>query len=458
MTPPTVLIVDDDQPSLDFMRILLSKDLFSLYTARSAAEALDAVRRVRPRLVFLDLVLPDANGLDLLHDILLLDPSVSVILVTRQYSIETAVKAIQEGAYDYFPKPLDLVRLKASVDRWMEAERARQAAVRGDTPDGAIRLDGFVGHSPVMRSLCSRVQRAAPHYSAALVTGESGSGKELIARSLHTLSGQAGPFVVCNCSAIPETLFESQLFGHVKGAFTGATRDEPGFVATAQHGTLFLDEIGELPVSLQPKLLRFLQNGEIQRVGSAAILQTSVRVVAATNRDLLELVKERSFREDLYYRLAMVQFRVPPLRERMEDFPLLLRHFLQTYAAQYAKPGLTIQPRAERALRRHSWPGNIRELQNVLGYACMMAQHSAVDLADFPEWWIASLSGRSAPTAPRALQSLEYQHIQQVLKECGGNRTRAAKVLGIGRATLYRALAKPPASGQQLSLREEVAG
>ncbi len=459
MMPTPVLIVDDDQPSLDFMRVLLSKDLFTLYTARSAAEALRAVQEVRPRLVFLDLVLPDGNGLDVLRDIFLLDPSVSVILVTRQYSIETAVKAIQDGAYDYFPKPIDLARLKTSVDAWMEAERARLSATSGPATDaGAIRLEGFVGNSAVMRRLFSRVQRAAPHYAAALVTGESGSGKELIARSLHNLSGPPGPFVVCNCSAIPESLFESQLFGHVKGAFTGATRDEPGFVASAQNGTLFLDEIGELPISLQPKLLRFLQNGEIQRVGSAAIVQTNVRVVAATNRDLLDLVKLRTFREDLYYRLAMVQFRVPPLRDRMEDFPLLLRHFLDTYAAQYAKPGLSIHPRAERALRRHAWPGNVRELQNVLGYACMMAQHSVVDLADFPEWWLATLGDRASPTAPRALQSLEYHHIQQVLKECGGNRTRAAKALGIGRATLYRALAKPPATGEKLSLREEVAG
>jgi DNA-binding NtrC family response regulator len=448
MTQPTVLIVDDDQLSLEFMRVLLSKDLFSLYTARRAAEALEAVRQVRPRLVFLDLILPDGYGLDLLAEILRIDPTISVILVTGQYSIETAVKAIQSGAYDYFTKPIDLARLKTRVDEWMEGERARQTNAGSSETEIAseVRVDGFVGKSAVMRGLFSRVQRAAQHYSAALVTGESGTGKELVARSLHHLSGRSGPFVVCNCSAIPDSLFESQLFGHVKGAFTGATRDEPGFVGAAQDGTLFLDEIGELPVTLQPKLLRFLQNGEIQRVGSPTLIHSNARVVAATNLDLRELVKQRSFREDLYYRLAMVQFRVPPLRDRMEDFPLLLRHFLDRYAAQYAKPELTPTPQAERILRRHAWPGNIRELQNVLGYACMMARNSVVELSDFPEWWVATL-GEPAPASTRALQALEYQHIQQVLTECGGNRTRAAKALGIGRATLYRALAKPCAAG-----------
>jgi DNA-binding NtrC family response regulator len=461
MTPSTVLVVDDDQLSLDFMRMLLSNERFSLYTARSAAEALDAVRQVRPRLVFLDLILPDGNGLDLLTEFLRLDPTVAVILVTGQYSIETAVKAIQGGAYDYFSKPIDLSRLKTRVDAWVEAEQARQAqASAGDTDiANAVRVEGFVGNSDAMRGLFSRVQRAARHFSAALVTGDSGTGKELVARSLHTLSSREGPFVVCNCSAIPESLFESQLFGHVKGAFTGATRDEAGFVASAQHGTLFLDEIGELPLSLQPKLLRFLQNGEIQRVGSPALVRTNARVVAATNRDLLELVRKRTFREDLYYRLAMVQFRIPPLSERMEDFPLLLRHFLTLYATQYAKPALALTPEAERILRRHSWPGNVRELQNVLGYACMMAQRAAIEISDFPDWWVATL-GSPATTVPsrdRALQSMGYDHIQQVLKECDGNRTRAAKVLGIGRATLYRALAKPPAPVNALTLSDKVA-
>lgn len=315
----------------------------------------------------------------------------------------------------------------------------------------------LIGQSARTRQLLRLIEKLGPAQWPVLLMGETGTGKEVVARRLHAARG-AGPFVTIDCSAMVGPLMESELFGHAKGAFTGAQANKLGLVEAAHGGTAFFDEIGELPLDLQAKLLRLLQEKEYRPVGSVSARKADFRVVAATNRDLLELVKERSFREDLYYRLAMVQFRVPPLRERMEDFPLLLHHFLQTYAAQYAKPGLTIHPRAERALRRHTWPGNIRELQNVLGYACMMAQHSAVDLADFPEWWIASLSGRSAPTAPRALQSLEYQHIQQVLKECGGNRTRAAKVLGIGRATLYRALAKPPASGQQLSLREEVAG
>jgi two-component system response regulator HydG len=246
-------------------------------------------------------------------------------------------------------------------------------------------------------------------------------------------------------------LFESQLFGHTKGAFTGATRDEKGFVASAEGGTLFLDEVGELPLSVQPKLLRFLQNGEIQRVGSPLIISTDVRVVAATNRDLANMVNDRGFREDLYYRLAMVQFRVTPLSQRMDDFPQLLRHFLDRYQLEYSKPSLALSARAKRLLQQHSWPGNIRELQHVLAYACMMCTGSVIDLADFPEWWLASLDSTAPLRKALALHDLEQHHIHHVLTQCQGNRTRAAKALGIGRATLYRALAKANSPTSQFS-------
>lgn len=443
MNPLPVLIVDDDGKSLEMMRIIFSTDLFALSTVRSASDALKVFLLVCPRLIFLARELPDGNGLDLLEEFLKFDNSIAIILVTSQESTETAVKAIQAGAYDCFTKPLNLGRLKATVDAWMESERDRARAMELESHlVQDVRFEGVVGCSPVILDLFSKVRRAAPHFSAALVTGDSGTGKELVARALHSLSGRSGAFVVCNCSAIPENLFESQLFGHTKGAYTGAVRDESGFVGAAEGGTLFLDEMGELPLSLQPKLLRFLQNGEIQRVGSPTAIQVNTRVVAATNRDLVQLVKQGNFREDLYYRLAMVQFRVPSLSQRMQDFPLLLRQFLNAFGTKYSKPDLTLSLMAHRVLLKHSWPGNVRELQNVIGYACMMAEHTVVEISDFPDWWIDTLAGSAAPSGTVALHELEQTHILQVLKSCGGNRTRAAKALCIGRATLYRILAR----------------
>ena len=441
MNMPPVMVVDDDPQSLDLMRILLSEERFLLYTARNASDAIQSVRQFRPRLILLNLELPSGDGLDLMAEFLRLDASIAVILVTSNKSTETAVEAIQAGAYDYFTKPLNPARLKVRVDAWMESQPTKLAE---STPElgSDVRFQGLIGDSQVMRGLFCKVRRAAPHFSVALVTGDSGTGKELVARALHSLSARSGAFVVCNCSAIPDTLFESQLFGYSKGAFTGATRDEGGSVAAAEGGTLFLDEIGELPLSLQPKLLRFLQNGEIQRLGSPTAIQANVRVVAATNRDLVQSVKQHTFREDLYYRLAMVQFRIPPLSERMHDFHKLLYHFLDVSGTQYAKPGLTLSPRAQRVLQKHSWPGNIRELQNVVGYACMMAEGTVVEIGDFPDWWIDTLTSQGPPAGAVDLHDLEQNHILQVLEACKGNRTKAAKALGIARATLYRVLAK----------------
>jgi two-component system response regulator HydG len=291
-----------------------------------------------------------------------------------------------------------------------------------------------------MVDLLTKVRRIAPHFSTALVTGETGTGKELVSRVLHSWSCRQGPFVVCNCASVVETLFESELFGHKKGSFTGAVSDRQGLVDTAEGGTLFLDELGEVPLEVQAKLLRQLQNRETRRVGEDRSREVDVRVVAATNRDLRRMISDGSFREDLFYRLSMVQFQVPSLRERREDLPLLIRHFLDSFSTRYGRPKLRVTKRAEVLLCRHSWPGNIRELENALGYACMLVQSAAVDIGDLPDYLLA---GRSvdAPGWP-TLAEVEYEYVMKVLKAHDGNRARAAEVLGIGRATLYRLLAR----------------
>jgi len=288
--------------------------------------------------------------------------------------------------------------------------------------------------------LLAKVRRIAPHFSTALVTGETGTGKELVSRALHTWSGRSGAFVVCNCASVVPTLFESELFGHKKGAFTGATSDRQGLVDSATGGTLFLDELGEVPLEIQAKLLRLLQNRETRRVGESRSREIDVRVVAATNRDLRRMVGEGAFREDLYYRLSMVHFQVPALREHREDLPLLIRHFLERFSSRYGKPGLRLTKRVEALLRRHSWPGNIRELENALSYACMLTQSDTIDAGDLPAYL---LENQSEPGAGFAtLADVEYEYVMKVLKGCDGNRARAADVLGIGRATLYRLISR----------------
>jgi DNA-binding NtrC family response regulator len=287
------------------------------------------------------------------------------------------------------------------------------------------------------------IQRVAPHFKTALITGETGSGKELVARALHRLSPSAsGRFVACNCSAIVESLFESELFGHVKGAFTGAGHDRPGFFEYADSGTLFLDEIGDMPLSAQSKLLRALERREFQRVGSPSIRRTNARVVAATNRDLREMIQQKLFREDLFYRLSMIELTVPRLADRKDDLPLLQRHFLEKFSSQYGKRLQGITPRAQMALARYSWPGNVRELENVLGHACMMTQKELIDIHDVPEYiWSRE---HKEPIWNREellpMSEIHKRYARHVLQHSDGNKAQAARILGINRATLYRLL------------------
>jgi DNA-binding NtrC family response regulator len=436
-----VLVIDDDELTIDFVRDTLAERPVAVSGATDAASGLAAIQRLRPGLVLLDLILPGTTGIELLEKIREYDPETNVFIMTGQYSTESAVKAIQAGADDYLNKPVSVAALRERVDRWLEEQAAQQRAAQLELDLlGSSTFEGIVGRAIPMLDLLTKVKRIAPHFSTALVTGETGTGKELVSRALHSWSGRRGQFVVCNCASVVETLFESELFGHKKGSFTGAVLDKEGLVDGAEGGTLFLDELGEVPLEVQAKLLRLVQNRETRRVGESKSRQADIRIVAATNRDLRRMVAEGAFREDLYYRFSIVQLQVPSLRDRREDLPLLIRHFLEEFTLRYKRGKLQITKRAEAVLCRHTWPGNIRELENALSYACMLTQNGTVDIVDLPDYLLESRSGDglNLPT----LAEVEYQHVMRVLKACDGNRARAAEVLGIARATLYRFIAR----------------
>jgi DNA-binding NtrC family response regulator len=440
-----VLVIDDDAFAVELVKEALTFENLEIYGSTDAKSGVEMVIQHRPHLVLLDLVMPDVHGMELLERILEIDPGVDVILTTGHYSMDSAVEAIQKGAYDYMTKPISIDRLRHKMEGWLSAAQRHLSTLKLDAELLRVcQFEGIVGHSPLMFEVFSKLQRIAPHFQTAMVRGETGTGKELVARTLHRLSLHAsGPFVVCDCAAVVETLFESEVFGHVRGAFTGAVQDKQGMVEAANGGTLFLDEVGELPLSIQAKLLRVIQNREVQRVGSQAVRHVDVRVVAATHRDLRAMVADKTFREDLYYRLSVVEIKVPRLADRKEDLPLLERHFLQVFGTRYGKSGLTLTRRAQTLLARYSWPGNVRELENALSYAAMMAERNVIDVRDFPDAMQSNLSSViNEDELLTTLEQVEVKHTLQVLDRVGGNRKRAAEVLGISRATLYRILGK----------------
>src|SRR5579864_1332032 len=381
--PIELVIIDDNPRSLEYISTALASERVKIFTASDPEEGLDLVYTHRPQVVMTDLVMPHMSGLEVLERITEFDPAIDVILMTAHYTTETAVEAIRKGAAEYLNKPISLATLRDRVGRLIDAALLRQQARHAEEQVlETAQFEGIVGRSPEMWEMFSRIRRIAPHYRAALITGQTGTGKELVAQALHRLSQVKGRFVVLNCSAVVETLFESELFGHVKGAFTGADRDKMGLFEHANGGTLFLDEIGDMPLSTQAKLLRVLQNQEVQRVGSLTPRKVDVRVIAASNRDLRIAIAEKHFREDLYYRLSMVEVAVPRLAERKEDLPLLERHFVARFAAQYSKPIRGLTHRAQIVLSLHSWPGNVREMENVIGHAAMMTMSELIDIVD----------------------------------------------------------------------------
>ncbi|HXP84924.1 MAG TPA: sigma-54 dependent transcriptional regulator [Bryobacteraceae bacterium] len=446
----SLLIIDDNAGSLEMLSTALARPDVEIFTASDPEEGLDLVRTHHPQIVLTDLVMPRMSGMEVLDRVMEFDSSTDVILMTAHYSTESAVEAIKKGACDYLNKPVSITALRERLGKLVESARKRQRSMQlEDELAASAEFEGIVGNSPLMWEMFSRVRRVAPHYRSVLITGETGTGKDLVAQAMHRLSpASQGRYVVLNCSAVVETLFESELFGHVRGSFTGATHDKAGLFEHAHGGTLFLDEIGDMPLATQAKLLRVLQNQEVLRVGSLTPRKVEVRVIAATNRDLRVEVAQKRFREDLYYRLSMVEIHVPRLADHKEDLPLLERHFVTKFAAQYGKQVRSLTHRAQISLALYPWPGNVRELENVIGHGCMMTMSDSIDIQDLPPY-LQSESGKELPPMVEAtdpgvgtLEEQERLLIVRALEASGGNQSQAARILRIGRDALRYKLKK----------------
>jgi DNA-binding NtrC family response regulator len=450
-----ICILDDDPAMIEMLQEVVGQLGFGSCGTSDPQRALNQISS-QCRVVLCDVHMPGIDGFAFLDQALKRDPGTFVILMTGYYSIESAIEAIRRGAYDYLPKPVDRTRLKKTLDE-LSDQLYRRRRISGLDAQllNDLEFHGIVGRSAGMLELFDLARKVARHYSNVLITGATGTGKELIAHALHKMSPVANQrLAVCNCSAIVETLLESQLFGHVRGAFTGANDTRPGLFEYASGGTVFLDEVGETSLAMQAKLLRVIQNREIQRVGSPEVRPVDVRLIAATNRDLQAAVLAGRFREDLFYRLSPIQLRVPSLAERRDDVPLLVSFFLKKYGQLYQKPIRGLTHRAKAILLRHAWPGNVRELENVIASAALVATGDFIDVLDLPQHLQKpSIQGAAgAEWQPLPLEEVRRQHIRRTLHLCGGNRVRAAQLLGIGRTSLYRHLKRESGGA---SVREE---
>ena len=460
---PLLVIVDDEQGILDVVSRFAERAGFDVLACAGGRAAIALIQTRRPDLVMVDLRMPEIGGLDILRAIRDVDAHCQAVLMTGYASVDTAVEAVKLGAMDYLSKPLDFGRLDQLLAGVRE-EIDRRRSVLSMEGDLAKRLEfhGMIGRGPRMQDLFGMIRRLAPHVRLALVTGETGTGKELVARALHSIGPRRDRrFIAVNCSAVNDTLFESELFGHVRGGFLGAPESKPGLFELADGGTLFLDEIGGLPPAAQAKLLRALELGEVNRVGAMEPRRVDVHVIAATNRDLRAEVTANRFRSDLYYRLNVVEVRLPPLRDRREDIPYLTSAFVHEIAEKLQKPLRGLTPGAEARLSDAAWDGNVRELRNVVERACILADGEFVTERELA----ACLPPPSATPQPAApyqpattsvagerpatdlLVNVERDHIQRALVRTGGNKKAAAQMLGLSRRALYRRLERLDLSG-----------
>ena len=451
-THSRLLIVDDD-PAIPVVVARFARKLgFAVTSHGSGPDALAALSNLKPDVALVDLQMPGLSGIDVLKAVRAAQPECQVILMTGNATVETAIQAVKAGALDYLTKPLDFDRLSALLVAVRDSIQRREQMMEVDAAVARqFEFQGMIGRSPAMQELFDSVRRLAPHVRTVLITGETGTGKELVAKALHA----AGPrharrFTTLNCSAVVETLFESELFGHVRGAFTGASDTKVGMFEHADGGTLFLDEAGELPLAMQAKLLRAVEYGEVQRVGSLENRTVDVHVIAATNRDLRAESAAGRFRLDLFYRLSIIEINLVPLRERAEDIPYLTARFVRECAERLNRPITGVAPSAERLLQQTLWPGNIRELRNVIERACIVSENRILSERDFQtalapqraalEHLVAPALAAAAPVLldDPHLSHAQREHIERVLLQARGNKAAAAKLLGISRRSLYR--------------------
>lgn len=432
----TILVVDDTLSTLEVLQRSLTAEGYMTYTAPNAVDALSFLDGNAIDLVITDLKMPKLSGIDLIRHIRENYKNIAVMMITGYATVESAVEAIKSGAEEYVSKPFTDAELFAAVRRVLDKLKRRREAARRPAPRPE-RAHGLIGESQAMQKVFAAIRKASSTSATVLITGESGSGKELVARAIHYSSARASaPFVPVNCGGIPESLLESELFGYVRGAFTGAHESRAGFFQTADGGTIFLDEIGETSVAMQVKLLRVLQDKEVRMVGDSRGRKVDVRIIAATNKNLPSLIQSRVFREELYYRINVVAIEVPPLRARVGDIPLLVRHFAEKFASELRKPVPRFSERAMAALQDYAWPGNARELENAIQRIVVMNDDEVIEVPDLPS--SARFSAQRTTVVNRTLAEVEAEHIRNVLASTGGNKTRAAQILGIDRKTLRK--------------------
>lgn len=436
-----ILLVDDDLDILELLRLSLERSGHKVLTAMTGREALSVIAEDNPDVAFVDMMLRNSNGLDLLSDIKRIYPEMAVIIMTGYQDMVTAIKAIQKGAFDYVSKPVDTAQLNSLIERVVEAKKTEPSMAQNSSWQGKKEI---VGKSKVMEEIYKLIGVASQNKTTVLVLGETGTGKELIARAIHYYSPQKEkPFIAVNCSALTETLLESELFGHEKGAFTGATQRHRGKFELADGGTIFLDEIGDIPQSVQVKLLRILQERELERVGGEETIRVDVRVVAATNKDLPKLVAEGRFREDLYYRLKVITIDIPPLRRRREDVPLLVDYCIGKANSEVHKDVKVVAPEVMNMFLRYDWKGNIRELENVVYRGVLMARGNVILKEHVPE-----LSNSQAPIKVesnnfiRPLDDIEKEAIEKALQLTSWNKSKTCEILKIPRPRLDRKIKK----------------